>query len=169
MRTADRHSPASTARTEAGPVRSRTRSGPDPMDTVSLNGDRVRNSAGKELGRVEGVILDGSRDRIAYAVLSLGTVLGRDARLFAVPWSALRVNADDACVVLDIPEERLRAAPGFNRDSWPSITDSGWREEIDTYYGAQPQSRRQPAAAAEPSGYSPSPRSSEQRADPPHE
>jgi sporulation protein YlmC with PRC-barrel domain len=104
------------------------------MDTVSLNGDRVRNAAGKELGRIEGVILDGNRDRIAYAVLSLGTALGGDGRLFAVPWSALRVNADDAYVVLDIPEERLKVAPGFNRDSWPSITDPGWRDEIDAYY-----------------------------------
>jgi hypothetical protein len=107
------------------------------MDTVSLNGDCVRDAQGEEIGRIEGVMLDASRDRIMYAVLSLGGSLGADTRLFAVPWSVLRLNRDEACVVLDVPRKRLRAAPGFDRDSWPSITDQGWRDEVDAYYGVR--------------------------------
>jgi hypothetical protein len=106
------------------------------MDTVSLHGDRVRNSAGEELGRIEGIILDRSLERIAYAVLSVETALGGDARLFAVPWSALSMDADETCVVFDISKERLKDAPGFDRDSWPSITDPEWRDEIDAYYSS---------------------------------
>ena len=64
--------------------------GADPMDTVSLNGDCVRDAEGEEIGRIEGVMLDGSRDRIMYAILSLGGSLGGDGRLFAVPWSVLQ-------------------------------------------------------------------------------
>ena len=114
----------------------------DSMDTVSLNGDRVRDSAGEEIGRLEGVMLDGSRNRLMYAVLSLDGSLGGDNRLFAVPWSVLRMNADDACVILDVPKKRLKAAPGFRRDSWPSVADPGWREQIDTYYGVRTEHKR---------------------------
>lgn len=114
----------------------------DPMDTVSLNGDRVRDGAGDEIGRIEGVMLDGSRNRIMYAVLSFSGSLGRDDSLFAVPWSVLRINADEACVILDVSRKRLKAAPGFDRASWPSITDPVWREEIDSYYGVRSKSKR---------------------------
>jgi hypothetical protein len=41
-------------------------------------------------------------------------------------------------VVLDVSTARLKAAPGFDRDSWPSIMDRGWREEVDAYYGVRP-------------------------------
>ena len=116
----------------------RARRGRDPLDSVSLNGDCVRDPSGAELGRIEGVILDGSRNRIAYAVLSLGAALGGNAKLFAVPWSALSVNHDEACVILHFPRERLTAAPAFARDSWPSILDPTWRHEIDAYYGVHP-------------------------------
>ncbi len=104
--------------------------GADPLDTVALNGDCVRDNAGDDVGRIEGVMLDGRRERIMYAVLSLDGHSG----LFAVPWSVLRLNHAEACVVLDIPRERLEAAPSFDRDSWPSITDHAWREEVDAYY-----------------------------------
>ncbi len=113
----------------------------DPMDTVSLNGDCVRDAEGEEIGRIEGVMLDGSRDRIMYAILSIGGSLVGDGRLFAVPWSVLKVNSDETCVVLEISKERLQAAPRFGRDSWPSITDRGWRDEVDAYYGVRPRRR----------------------------
>ena len=134
MHTANKYTPKT--QTEYRP--SRGGSGADPMDTVSLNGDCVRDAQGEEIGRIEGVMLDGSRDRIMYAVLSFGGSLGGDARLFAVPWSALRLNSDEACVVLDVSRKRLKAAPAFDRDSWPSITDRGWRDEVDAYYGVKP-------------------------------
>ena len=120
---------------------SRSGRGADPMDTVSLNGDCVRDAEGEEIGRIEGVMLDGSRDRIMYAILSISGSLRGDGKLFAVPWRVLRVNSDQACVVLEISRERLQAAPGFGRDSWPSITDRGWRDEVDAYYGIRPRRR----------------------------
>lgn len=157
MHTADKHpSTSAPARTRSKYRLNRARPGPDPMDTVSLNGDRVCDFAGEEIGRIEGVLLDGSRNRIMYAVLSFGGWVGRDSgdnRLFAVPWSVLRLNADDACVILEVSRERLKAAPGFERDQWPSITDRGWRDEIDAYYGVRPQRGRRRAAPVEGSRY----------------
>ena len=117
--------------------RSRGGADDDPLDNVALNGDCVRDAAGDDIGRIEGVMLDGRRERIMYAILSLEG----NRKLFAVPWSVLRLNPDEACVILDIPREHLEAAPAFHRDSWPSITDPVWRDEVDAYYEA-PRRRR---------------------------
>lgn len=113
---------------------SRSGRGTDPLDSIALNGDCVRDAEGEEIGRIEGVMLDGNRNRIMYAILSFGG----NAKLFAVPWSVLKVNHDEACVVLDNSRERMHAAPSFDRNSWPSITDRSWRDEVDAYYGSGP-------------------------------
>lgn len=140
MHAADKYMPPRTGRRSRSRFRlHRAGPAPDPLDTVSLSGDCVRDSTGAEIGRIEGVMLDGSRERIAYAILSLGAGAGR---LYAVPWSVLHVGPAADCVVLDVPKEQLRGAPAFERNRWPSITDSAWRESIDSYYC--PRHRRRP-------------------------
>src|ERR1035437_8694811 len=61
----------------------------------TLAGDSVRNSAGEDLGKVNELMVDIPSGRIAYAVLSFGGILGMGNKLFAVPWSALRVDEDE--------------------------------------------------------------------------
>lgn len=132
MHAADKHiSPRAGRRSRSRFRLHRATPAPDPLDTVALSGDCVRDPTGVEIGRIEGVMLDGIREHIAYAILSLGA---RAGRLYAVPWSVLSVGPDAECVVLDLPKERLQAAPAFDRNRWPSITDSAWRETIDSYY-----------------------------------
>jgi hypothetical protein len=116
---------------------SRSAAATDPLDAIALNGDCVRDSAGDDIGRIEGVMLDGRRERIMYAILSLAG----NRKLFAVPWNVLRLNPDEACVILDIPRVDLEDAPTFDRDSWPSITDQAWRQEIDGYFRARRRRR----------------------------
>ena len=64
----------------------------------TLAGDSVRNSAGEDLGKVDEIMIDIPSGRVAYAVLSFGGVLGMGNKLFAVPWSALRVDEDKKCL-----------------------------------------------------------------------
>ena len=59
-------------------------------------------------------------------------------KLFAVPWSALILDADRECFILDVPKERLETAPAFDKDRWPSTADPRRQGEIDRYYGARP-------------------------------
>ena len=46
------------------------------LSASTLAGDRVRNSAGEDLGKIEELMVDISTGRIAYAVLSFGGFLG---------------------------------------------------------------------------------------------
>ena len=42
------------------------------MPASTLTGNRVRNEAGEDLGKVDGIMIDIPSGRIAYAVLSFG-------------------------------------------------------------------------------------------------
>jgi|KBSMisStandDraft_5_1062788.scaffolds.fasta_scaffold214470_1 sporulation protein YlmC with PRC-barrel domain len=104
----------------------------------TLAGDAVRNSAGEDLGKVDEIMIDIPSGKVAYAVLSFGGVLRMGNKLFAVPWSALTVDEDEKCFILDVDKQTLESAPGFDKDNWPDMTDSGWGSEVFRHYGATP-------------------------------
>jgi sporulation protein YlmC with PRC-barrel domain len=108
------------------------------LSAGTLSGDRVRNSAGENLGKVHDIMIDVPTGRVAYAVLSFGGVLGVGNKLFAVPWSALTVDEDEKEFVLDIDKSRLENAPGFDKDNWPDMADPSWRSQVFDYYDADP-------------------------------
>ncbi len=115
-------------------------SGPGPriMAADTLEGNNVKNAAGDDLGTIEHIMLDVPMGRIAYAVLSFGGFLGMGDKLFAIPWSALTLDTEDKCFVLDVDAEDLKQAPGFDKDHWPSFADERWAKNIHTYYDSAP-------------------------------
>ena len=104
----------------------------------TLTGDSVRNSAGEDLGKLDEIMIDIPTGRVAYAVLSFGGILRMGNKLFAVPWSALRVDEDEKCFVLDMDKTRLENAPGFDKNNWPDMADTSWGSEVFRYYGVTP-------------------------------
>src|ERR1022692_2715388 len=99
------------------------------LSASTLAGDPVQNSAGEDLGKVNEIMIDIPSGKIAYAVLSFGGFLGMGNKLFALPWSALRLDED---------KKKLENAPGFDKDNWPDMADTTWGTEIFSYYGARP-------------------------------
>lgn len=120
------------------------RSGPGPevMAAETLRGDHVINLQGEKLGSIEDIMLDVQGGRIAYAVLSFGGILGMGDKLFAIPWSALTLDADRKCFVLDVPKYRLQNAPGFDKGHWPAMADENWASQVHSYYNQQPYWRQ---------------------------
>jgi sporulation protein YlmC with PRC-barrel domain len=104
----------------------------------TLAGDKVRNSAGEDLGKVDEIMIDLHSGRVAYAVLSFGGMLGMGNKLFAVPWNALRIDQDEKCFVLDVDKRTLETAPGFDKDNWPDMADTTWATGVFSHYGATP-------------------------------
>lgn len=105
------------------------------MSAGTLTGDRVRNSAGEDLGKIEEIMLDVPSGRIAYAVLSFGGVLGIGNKLFAVPWNALTLDEKEHEFILEMDKKTLENAPGFDKDNWPDMADPNWGSQIYSYYG----------------------------------
>ena len=120
------------------PYRDNDGPGPYIMSAESLEGDKVVNPDGEDLGEIEAIMLDVPNGRIAYAVLSFGGLLGMGEKLFAIPWEALILDADEKRFVLDVDKDQLKEAPGFDKDHWPAMSDSQWANSVHSYYNAQP-------------------------------
>jgi len=108
------------------------------LSASTLSGDKVRNSHGEDLGKIEDFMLDMDSGRIAYAVLSFGGILGIGDRLFAVPPEALMLDNEEHCFVLDVDKKALENAPGFDKNEWPDFADPSFGSQIYSYYGHRP-------------------------------
>lgn len=112
--------------------------GPFVMGAETLAGDSVVNVDGEDIGKLEHIMIDVRSGTIAYAVLACGGVFGAREKLFAIPWSALALDASRKCFVLDVARDRLESAPGFDRDHWPRMADPEWAREVHEYFHAPP-------------------------------
>lgn len=120
--------------------RSDRRQGPGPeiMGADTLIGNDVCNHRDEDLGNIKEIMLDMRSGRVGYAVLSYGGFLGMGEKLFAVPWSALVLDTKHKRFVLNVEKERLKDAPGFDKDAWPDMADQSWASQIHSYYGTKP-------------------------------
>ncbi|MEW6020855.1 MAG: PRC-barrel domain-containing protein [Pseudomonadota bacterium] len=112
--------------------------GPSLMGADTLIGDNVVNGAEEDLGDIKEIMLDMNTGQVAYAVLAFGGFLGLGEKLFAVPWQALHLDTANKRFVLNVEKERLKTAPGFNKDSWPDMADVNWAKGIHSFYGTDP-------------------------------
>jgi sporulation protein YlmC with PRC-barrel domain len=112
-------------------------SGPGPalMGADTLLGNDVYNERGENLGNIKEFMIDMASGRIAYAVLSFGGFLGMGDRLFAVPWQALKLDTANKRFALNVVKEKLKNAPGFDKDHWPSMADPSWATSVHSFYG----------------------------------
>jgi len=115
-----------------------TRTNTNVLSATTLLGDKVTNASGEDLGEIKELMIDPQSGHVAYAVLSFGGFLGMGDKLFAIPFTSLRLRPDEQNFMLDVPKERLKNAPGFDKNDWPNVSDRKWGLEIHTYYGATP-------------------------------
>lgn len=104
------------------------------LSASTLTGDTVKNLKGESLGDLKDIMIDTATGTIAYGVLSFGGVLGLGEKLFAVPWDAIQVDSKNKQLVLDVEKERLKDAPGFDKDNWPNFADQTFTTRIREYY-----------------------------------
>jgi len=119
---------------------------PSPQDhpcnwqSRDLIGMKVVSEQGESLGKIEDVVVHPG-GATSYAVLSIGGWLGMGDKLFAMPWSVLRMverttaeKDSPSSLVLPLDKERLKAAPGFDQKHWPALANPDWIQEIDAFY-----------------------------------
>ncbi len=108
------------------------------LSASTLIGDAVVNRKGEDLGKIEDLMIDPEQGRVGYAVLSFGGFLGVGDKLFAVPMQALKLSREDKKFVLDVDKEKLKNAPGFDKDHWPDMTDRTFGTKVYSYYETRP-------------------------------
>lgn len=101
-----------------------------------LIGSAVRSPQGKALGDIDDLIIDVGAQRVHYAVLSFSSANGADGggKLFAFPIHLFRPGASDEHLVLNVSQDKLRAAPGFLRSA-PGTWDNGrYASQVERYF-----------------------------------
>jgi sporulation protein YlmC with PRC-barrel domain len=101
-------------------------------------GNRVKNQAGEDLGKVEDLIIDAGSSRVPYLIVSFGGFLGVGDKLFQVPLNALTLDTVSKEFILSMDKERLKNAPAFDKDKYPDMTDQKWGSGVYKFYGHKP-------------------------------
>ena len=109
--------------------------GPQLMGADTLMGNDVYNSDDEDLGDIKEFMIDMASGRIACAVLSFGGLLGMGDKLFTAPWRALTLDTENKRFTLNVPQDRLKDAPGFDKNTWPSMADKAWASGVHSFYG----------------------------------
>ncbi|WP_448206241.1 PRC-barrel domain-containing protein [Azospirillum sp. sgz302134] len=109
---------------------------------------RLHAPNGDEMGSISELVVDPDTGRVAYAVVELGGFLGIGERNFPVPWALVQPTQDGNGYALNVPKDRLTAAPQFTRSNRPDMSDRQWALALHTYYGVQPYWIRDSAALA---------------------
>lgn len=100
-------------------------------------GRTVKNIQDDNLGEIKELVLDKISGVVAYAVLESGSFLGLGGKLFAIPWNSLEYDRSNECFRLNIDKERIKNAPGFDKDHWPDMSNKTWGKSVFEYYGTK--------------------------------
>jgi sporulation protein YlmC with PRC-barrel domain len=78
-----------------------------------VTGTSVYNTAGEKIGEVEDIILDKTSDRVLYAALGFGGLLGIGEKYAPVPWSVLDYQPDKGGYVVPLSIDTIKNAPTY--------------------------------------------------------
>lgn len=78
-----------------------------------VKGTSVYDQSGEKIGVVEDVVLDKMSDRIMFAALGQGGVLGIGEKFLPVPWSMLDYSKDKGGYVVPVAQDVLSKAPAY--------------------------------------------------------
>jgi sporulation protein YlmC with PRC-barrel domain len=81
-----------------------------------VNGTNVYNPAGDKIGHVEDIVLDKQSNRIMFAALGFGGVLGMGEKFHPIPWSMLNYDKSKDGYVVQITADVLKGAPTSDLD-----------------------------------------------------
>jgi len=92
---------------------------PSLISATTIIGDKVKGKDGKELGKIEEIMLDLTTSTLAYLVLSSGGVMGIGDKFFALPLDQLSYDPVERTFYLEIDKKSLKSHSGFDKEEWP--------------------------------------------------
>jgi sporulation protein YlmC with PRC-barrel domain len=115
-----------------------------------LKGLNILNRKDEKIGDLEDLVIDEARQRVAYAVIGAGGVVGIGEDHLAVPFRVLDFNFADGKLknaTLDSEKDRLKDAPKLERKDWKNkVSDRGWQQRVNEYYRVRRPATGQDAA-----------------------
>jgi sporulation protein YlmC with PRC-barrel domain len=105
-----------------------------------VKGTAVYDGSGDKIGTVEDVVLDKTSNRIMFAALGFGGILGMGEKYCPVPWSLLNYDENKGGYVVPLTKDRLKTAPAYElkdltkHDGSAGDSLGNIREETYSYY-----------------------------------
>jgi len=103
------------------------------LTSSSIVGDSVENPDGEKIGTVDNLMINLNTGMVEYAVVEFGALLGIGGKLFAIPFTELRVNPEKRVFVLNRDREFLEKQPGFDKRHWPDTNDH-YYNDVNIYW-----------------------------------
>lgn len=92
---------------------------PQRVASTTIIGDKVKNGAGQEIGKIEDIVFDLTCGSVSYLVVSSGGFAGIGDKFLAVPLDALTLDVQRKTFTLDLDLKTLKKSPGFDKNDWP--------------------------------------------------
>lgn len=109
--------------------------GADAIEASRVNGTRVYNTDGDNLGHIYDIVI-GKRDgRVKYAIMSFGGFLGIGEEYHPLPWEVLKFDERQGGYVVGITIDQLKDAPRFGAAERPDWVNADYGRRINDYYG----------------------------------
>lgn len=104
------------------------------LAATSIVGDPVESTNGEQLGKIDDIMINIQSGTIEYLVVEYGAFFGIGGKLFAIPFSELKVNPNRRAFVLNKEKDYLKNAPGFDKAHWPDTNAHSYFDDVNKYY-----------------------------------
>ncbi|HVI79492.1 MAG TPA: PRC-barrel domain-containing protein [Candidatus Acidoferrum sp.] len=98
-----------------------------------VEGTRVYNRQGENLGTVHNFMVNKRSGQVEYAVMSFGGFLGMGESYHPLPWKSLTYDARQGGYVVDIDKSKLQAGPSYKAGEEPTY-DRAYGQRVYEHY-----------------------------------
>jgi sporulation protein YlmC with PRC-barrel domain len=115
------------------------------MRASKVIGKQVKNPQGENLGKIEDLVINLGTEKLQYAVISSGGVLGMGDKLFAYPAELFKTTGGAEGkeeFILAVDKEQLKKAPGFERNRKPNWSLNTYRSQVDSFFFKEDTAKR---------------------------
>jgi len=115
----------------------------DPYMLLSdLKGMTLVSSDGKEIGKIETVVLDRNSGHIGFVTMKMGDTLGIGGETVVIPWEAMR-RVQEGQIRVDKGSTQMKSAPRIESERIGDLNDRTYRESLYNFYQVKERSRPQ--------------------------
>jgi sporulation protein YlmC with PRC-barrel domain len=100
-----------------------------------IEGKDLVGSDGRDVGKVDDLIVDAGSGRIALVAVTFGGVLGIGEDRVAVPYTAFDVNKDGRLYVTTIDRDTIKSAPRLKEKDWGELRNPSFAADVYRHYG----------------------------------
>ncbi len=105
------------------------------ISSEHLEGASVFDANGKEVGKIDRLLIDKASGQVRYAIIDFSGFMGLRHDAHAVPWTAMAYDGERDRYTADVTEQTLEASPGCMADS---AMNREWEAKVHQHYKTSP-------------------------------